>query len=458
MSIAFRSARSFAGRIVALSAVVLIAASVAPWTGASAYTLKTLYSFCAQAGCSDGEDPESTVIMDGSGNLFGTTPYGGLGDFDGTVFELISDGHGNWTYKLLYSFCPKSGCKDGTFPQGGLIVDTAGNLYGMTEFGGREGSGTVYELSPNARKTKWKLNILYSFCSQDGCGSGNNLSQGPASRLTYSGASSGALYDGVSPLYGTTLVGGDGGVGSIFQLTPVVGTDKWKFKVLRNFDFFVDGEDPSSLLVDAGGNLYGTTLNGGTGAGTAFELSPNARKTKWNQTVLHSFCTLSGCADGGYPAAGMIMDASGTLFGTTGFGGASQHCPNAFGPGCGVAFKLAPNGTASQETLLHTFCDAKHCPDGSYPAGDMTMDASGNLFGSTYRGGGNEIDHYGQGGGTVFELNGTALTVLYRFCSQDNCADGEYPNGVIRDGSGNLYGTGLLGGANGGGSVFELVP
>lgn len=456
MGIAIREQNLFAYRAFLVFAVVGITAFLTPPNGASAYTFKTLYSFCAQANCTDGEDPEAGVIMDGSGNLFGTTAYGGLGDDNGTVYELVANGHGNWTYKLLYSFCPKTGCAEGIFPEAGLIRDTAGNLYGMLEFNGRKGSGSIYELSPNASQKKWKLKILYSFCSQTGCKS-SDLSQGAAYRLTYAGAATGAFYDGVSPLYGTTQSGGSNVSGTAFQLTPNGGTGKWKFKVIHVFDLGVDGSIPSSLSVDATGNLYGTALNGGAnGSGMAFELSPNAHKTQWNETILYSFCAVENCADGGYPAAGLLRDATGNLFGTGGFKGAGQHCQADLG--CGVAFKLVPNGAAAQQTLLYTFCAAKDCTDGRYPGGDdMIMDASGNLFGSTYRGGGNDIDHYDQGGGTVFELNGS-LNVLYRFCSMSNCADGEYPNGVIMDGSGNLFGTTLLGGANGGGTVFELTP
>ena len=156
------------------------------------------------------------------------------------------------------------------------------------------------------------------------------------------------------------------------------------------------------------------------------------------------------------------MDSSGNLFGTTGDGGSGAHCPST--EGCGIAFKIVPNGAASTESVLYNFCSANDCDDGDAPlSAGFVMDGSGNLFSTTAQGGGNDGDPVSRGGGTVYQLNGTQQ-VLNAFCAQSGCSDGTYPNGsLIRDSSGNLFGVTQQGGtgegANGGaGTVFELSP
>ena len=311
---------------------------------------------------------------------------------------------------------------------------------------------------------RWHLTTLHSFCSRPQCFDGDL----PDAGLTYAGAASGALYDGSSPLYGTTQLGGSAATlrrGTIFKLVFKQGN--FTSRVIYNFCSLVncsDGYIPgASLIADARGNLYGTTMGGGVtvnNGGTAFELSKTA-KEQWSETVLHNFCTTALCADGKVPQGELLMDSSGNLFGTTGAGGSGANCSDSVG--CGVAFQIVRNGARLAETVLYNFCSASDCADGRNPFSGFVMDGSGDLFGTTFQGGGNDGDPAGRGGGTVYRLNGTQQ-VLYAFCALSGCSDGAYPNGsLIRDGSGNLFGATSQGGsgegANGGaGTVFELSP
>src|SRR5262249_49272754 len=183
--------------------VALVVVATASISGASAYTLKPLYDFCAQQNCADGANPVGTLLMDPSGNLFGTTSSGGTGHGTdgtaGTVFELSPNRHGGWSERVLHSFCLETNCTDGALPHGQLIMDVAGNLYGTAE-GVTDGydcsqtgvCGLVYELTPNAKRTKWKFRIVYRFCHNKlpDCRDGAL----PVSALRYAGADSGAPY------------------------------------------------------------------------------------------------------------------------------------------------------------------------------------------------------------------------------------------------------------------------
>lgn len=215
-----------------------------------------------------------------------------------------------------------------------------------------------------------------------------------------------------------------------------------------------DGSDPvGAVIVDANGNLYGTTETGGGGAyggssggGTVFRIAPDG-----TETVLYAFCSLPNCSDGETPYDyKLIMDRSGNLYGTTFTGGAysSSYCYNA---GCGVVFKVAPDGT---ETVLHSFCSQTNCTDGAQPESGLIMDHRGNLYGTTPSGGANNDS------GTVYKVapNGTE-TVLYSFCAQASCTDGAWPfGGLLRDRTGNLYGTTDIGGTSNDGVVYKLAP
>lgn len=443
-----------------------------------------LYNFCSQGGyyCTDGIQPSAGLIADASGNLYGTTEGGGSTNGSdcntgscgyGTVFELLPIGSG-YTKTVLYNFCSQSFCTDGATPFAGLIEDASGNLYGTTYNGGANGGGTVFKLTPGANG--YTESVLYDFCSQ---------SQGSTGCTDGVNPSAGLVEDASGNLYGTTNLGGTGvplvngslAYGTVFMLAP--SGSGYSYTVLYNFcppggtTFCTDGAAPNSTLIeDASGNLYGTTVLGGTGThalecmglgcGTVFKLSPNSGG--YAQTVLYSFCSQGGsnCTDGGYPyGAGLIEDASGNLYGTTSSGGVNS-CDS---PGCGTVFKLAPNGDGSYtESVLHSFNDT----DGAGPNAGLIEDAAGNLYGTTSFGGtGLSWECEGCSSGTVFELSpsgsGYTETVLYSFCSQGGteCTDGAVPvAGVIQDASGNLYGTTEFGGVNGvdWGTVFKLSP
>lgn len=422
-------------------------------TGASAYTLKTIHTFCAEADCTDGRFPSGPLVMDRQGNLFGLTDEGGNGPRAGTAFEL-TPGTGGWTHSVIYRFCHACG----TRPIGGLVLDVSGNLYGVAMNGGQNDGGTVFELSPPTSGVEWSFHRLHSFCGKNVCADGFL----PLAGLTYAGAASGALYDGVSPLYGTTELGGDGGIGVVFQLAQVRG--KFRESVIHAFNWgsgHTDGAYPvAPATVDGSGNLYGTTETGGAfydpnngHGGTVFELTPGPDGT-WTESLLYSFNALPNAADGDLPMAPVLMDSMGNLFGAAQFGGTN-------GQG-GVAFKLTPASPTWQETVLNNFCTQPNCTDGRFPNTGLMMNGSGALIGTTFLGG-ITTDHEDDGGGLIYQLSDGNFQIVYDFCSRKHCADGADPNGpLIMDSAGNLFGTTVSGGrhkAGGGtGTVFELIP
>jgi uncharacterized repeat protein (TIGR03803 family) len=279
-----------------------------------------LYAF---KGRPDGQFPEALLIEDSAGNLRGTTPMGGESDL-GTVFKL--DAAGKET--ILYNFKgPIGGGGDGAYPGGGVIRDSAGNLYGGTEQGGGDGDGAVFEVDTNGNET-----LLYSF--NDG--------------LDGAFASAVLLMDSAGNLYGTTQDGGYAvcgyHCGSAYELSPVMGG--WKEKTLYTFCSLTnceDGEEPmrGPLVRDKHGNFYGTTYDGGkyicstngVGCGVVFKLDGSGK-----ETVIHNF---TGGADGAYPFAGLTMDNAGNLYGTAAQGG-DLKCAPGNGQGCGTVFEITP--------------------------------------------------------------------------------------------------------------------
>ncbi|HTT85283.1 MAG TPA: choice-of-anchor tandem repeat GloVer-containing protein [Rhizomicrobium sp.] len=440
-------------RLFETSAIALMAGGlivVAPAGSAMAGKFKVLHSFC---GSHDGCLPEGGLVMDQSGNFFGTTSEGGKHEAGhGTVYELQRTDSGRLRYKRGFSFCNRYECDPPIAnPIGNLIVDTKGNLYGLTS------DGQVFELSPpTGGSGKWTDKLLYQFCSQQNCADGYD----PVGGLAYAGQSSGTLYDGTSPLYGATGLGGTNSAGTVYELTNSGG--QWTETVLHDFcsqgkDKCTDGKDPAGgVLLDQAGNLYGLASEGGntSGTGVAYELAPNGNF--WSETVLYAFCAEAGCSDGAYPVGGLAMDAEGNLLGVTAGGGvACMGEPS----GCGTIFKIVPNGGTSQESVLYTFCSQSDCRDGRGPQAGLIIGSSGELFGTTYFGGGNDIDINGLGGGVVFELSGSSYRVLHSFCSLSGCADGEYPAAtLVNDTSGNVLGTAALGGSFGNGALFQLTP
>lgn len=233
-------------------------------------------------------------------------------------------------------------------------------------------------------------------------------------------------------VYGTTDGGGKNNYGAVFKITP---SGKELHYGFCSQPGCTDGSVPLSSLIMAEGNVYGTTSQGGAkGYGTVFKITPQGE-----ESVLYSFCSQPGCTDGSYPSAGLITDGKGNLYGTASSGG---H-------GVGTVFKVTLGGEYS---VLYSFCSQVNpCTDGSDPEAGLIFDKSGNLYGTTFAG--------GKGGGTVFEITASGeYGVLYSFCSQSNCTDGAGPFGrVIMDTKGNLYGTTNGGGANGTGTVFEVI-
>jgi uncharacterized repeat protein (TIGR03803 family) len=395
-------------------------------------TESVLYSFCSQPKCTDGEYPQAGVIMDAEGNLYGTTYNGGTTNL-GTVFELTPAG----TETAIWNFASRN--PDGYGPEAGLTMDTKGNLYGTTFFGNAGVVGGVaFELTPSGTET-----IICGL----GVGGDTGIDSG-----------AGLIMDAKGDLYGTTvydliLHGERSGGGAVFKLTPPVrNRHTWTATMLYGFcsqPNCTDGENPEAgLTKDTKGNLYGTTYNGGIyGHGTVFELSPNGTGG-YDENVIYSFCSQPTCADGANPWAGLIVDAEGNIYSTTYGGGVYEG---------GTIFELSPNGTGGyNESVLYTFCSLPNCTDGNNPMGALIRDTKGNLYGTTYAGGAYER-------GTVFQLspNGTGghdETVLYSFCSLPNCTDGEYPASGLISNKGNLYGTTSGGGANAGGTVFEVKP
>ena len=258
----------------------------------------------------------------------------------------------------------------------------------------------------------------------------------------------GLTFDQKGNLYGTTEYGGAHGEGVAFKLTP-----EGKYAVLYSFcarDNCTDGYHPAAgMVLDQKGNLYGTTEVGGAyGAGVVFRLTPEGK-----ETVLYSFCAHNNCTDGYGSVAGLVFDQKGNIYGTTEYGGAGD----CYG-GCGVVFKLTPEG---KYTVLYSFCAQSGCIDGANPQAGLVFDQKGNLYGTT-SGGGIVYNHYcpyEQGCGVVFKLTPKDKeTVLYSFCPQ-NCADGYFPvAGLTVDQNGNLYGTTTGGGMRGAGVVFKLTP
>ena len=211
--------------VLAAAALSAIALS-APLASALANpTLKTLYAFCAKTECTDGDRAMATLLRDQSGNLFGTASASG-GVLDGSGFALFFDSATQkYKFKVIHHFCASGACSDGSDPEAGLIMDVTGNLYGTTATGGAFNDGTIFELI-QTQPEKYKLKTLYNFCSQANCADGEI----PEARLTYEGAQTGALYDGSSPLYGVAEHGGAGGAGVAYQLKLPTGAKKRKYK------------------------------------------------------------------------------------------------------------------------------------------------------------------------------------------------------------------------------------
>jgi uncharacterized repeat protein (TIGR03803 family) len=423
--------KKFSGAASAALVVVIAIFVLAPCAGAQS-KFKTLHKF---NGGNDGIYPTSRLIFDATGDVYGTTANGGAHGL-GTVFELIPNPNGGWIAKVLHDF---GGGTDGANPiAGGVTFDQSGNLYGTTSYGGNFGDGIVYKLAPNPDGT-WSESVLYS-SGADGWGTNGPLS-----------------IDAAGNLYGVQFGGGNEscgvGCGSVFELSPQPdGT--WTESTLHKFSGN-DGSNPETgVVLDAAGNLYGTTIAGGNcpewACGVAYKLTRNPDGT-WSESVLYKFCSLTNCLDGQSPSATLTLDQAGNLYGTTSSGGAH---------GLGDVFELTrnPDGSWTEKPLYHFTGGIP------YNAG-VVLDQAGNLYGTTFQGG-NLSDCGGAGCGVVFKLAQNPSgrwreTVLQSFAGDP----GANPvGGATFDAAGNLFGT-TSGSINWGqcsaktcGSVFEITP
>jgi len=400
------------------TAVVVFAVGVLFTSTCMAQHETVLHSFGAGT---DGQVPYSAPAIDDNGNLFGTTNLGGLHQA-GTVFELSPRQGGGYTETVLHSFGHGS---DGSNPDSGVILDGHGNLFGTANGGGDHDLGVVFELSPREGGGYTEI-VVHSF------GHGSDGADPLA----------GLAVDGNGNLFGTTLGGGLHGSGTVFALTPREGGG-YHEAVLHSFGHGTDGRSPeASVIVDAAGNIFGTTFNGGIHAfGAVFELSPQ-QSGGYHETLLHSF---GSSTDGRHPWGNLAIDGNGNLYGLTTYGGTHS---------AGTLYELSPREDGGySETVLHSFGDGM---DGAFPfASGVIIDSNGNLYGTTFDGG-------IHGFGTVFEFSprqggGWHETILHSF---RGLSDGAGPYvGVSRDNAGNVFGTTSSGGIHTGrGVVFEVTP
>ncbi|MFZ0706264.1 MAG: choice-of-anchor tandem repeat GloVer-containing protein [Candidatus Korobacteraceae bacterium] len=387
--------------------------------GNAAPGFNVIYNF---ANSKDGSVPIGSLAIDKAGNLYGTAKTGGSTG-NGTVFELTRTGS-TWTQKTLYSF---QGGADGAFPSGRMIFGSDGSLYGTTISGGGTGCGgtgcgTVFNLKLGAMLGTWNETVLYRFGGSDGA----NPTLG---ELTF---------DKSGNLYGTTNSGGASNSGAVYELKRAGST--WTQSVLYNFTGGSDGGSPDAgVIFDKAGNLYGTTIVGGTGHGTVYELMPSG--SGWSESVLYAFKPGVG---GVYPLAGLLFDSSGNLYGASSYG---------LGVNGGTVFELSPSGTSWTFTVLYTF---PLVGTGEGPLDSLIFDSAGNLYGTT------NGDGSAYGEGNVFELSPAGggvwnYTDFHDFTHY--CGDGGSPYaGLVIDAQGKLYGTTSNGGSNAYGAIFAITP
>ncbi len=399
-------------------------------------TFTPLHSFDV----TDGQNPYGGLVQAANGDFYGTTGAGGLGCsifLCGTVYKITPAG----ALTTIYNFCSETSCADGDFPFAGLVQASSGELYGTTYSGGAGGASAANCLNPNSCGTVFKITpsgartTLYNFCSRSDCTDGDI--PGAALILAANG-----------DLYGTTTSGGAGancpyqsGCGTIFQITP--GGTLTTLYSFCSLSGCTDGGTPNTALVQAAdGAFYGTTPSGGTGAycpypggcGTVFRITPSGALI-----TLYSFCSESGCIDGLEPSA-LVAASNGAFYGTTANGGAN---------GYGTVFEITPLGTRS---TLYSFCSQSGCADGEFPVASLTQATDGNFYGTT-----SSIDVLTgarTGDGTIFKITpGGALTTLHTF----DGSDGANPIAALFQGTdGAFYGTAEVGGANGDGTIFSL--
>ncbi len=417
-------------RVTALASAFLMVAAAS----LLAQTLTVLHNF---TGGQDGAEPVAGLTMDAGGNLYGAAAEGGIEpcpshqDFGcGIVFKLNK--RTNWTLSSLYAF---QGGNDGAYPLGDVTIGRDGSLYGTTGVGGGgancqigvfSGCGTVYNLRPPARpctsiRCPWTETVLYSFP--------NNLSG--------SFPEAGVTFDTAGNIYSTNFQGSTGYSGNVFELTP--SGSVWSETVLHAFTSILpDGGSPKSgVIFDSAGKLYGTATYGGTnGGGMVYQLDPMGSGSSLTQLYSFSFPNI-------IPQGGLIMDNAGNLYGTT-----------LLGSGDGSVFELIRDGDNWTYQLLYAFSGTLSAWG---PTASLAMDPAGNLYGTTYNGGGSSNCNLGCG--TIFKLTASNGSWTYTLLHAFTGAEGSLPDGsVALDASGNVYGTTTTGGTYNQGVVWELTP
>src|SRR3984885_7455704 len=408
--------------MLAATAFAIALLGIIPTPASAQFTLDVLHDFAAGT---DGNYPQGGVIQDADGNLYGTTAFGGINCDDqgcGTVYKIDKNGE----YTVLYRF---QGGSDGAAPRAGLVRDAAGNLYGTTQ--GQGSPTTVFKVDKDGNET-----VLFIF--------ENNKKEGCC-------ADAPLVLDAAGNLYGTSPFGIDEN-GVVYKIDA-----HRKFSVVHTFTNIADGALPyGGLVIDASGNLYGATVNGGDdlkkrscytdynsvfeyGCGTIFKITPNGEFS-----VLYRF---HGSADGGNPGR-VVLGPAGNLYGVTDSGG-DLKCSVVFTSGCGTIFKI---GTAGKFSVLHTF----HPNPVTNPMyNNLFLDSQGNIYGS------NQENAFSEAG-TLFELDIKGkYSILYTF---SNASDGRGISGAMRAPNGDFYGTFGTGGdvqncgfnGAGCGTVFNL--
>jgi uncharacterized repeat protein (TIGR03803 family) len=423
------------------------------------WTLSTLYAF---TGNEQLQNPNSGLAFDKAGNIYGTTSSGGDPECNGwdqrngtcgVVYQLSKGSDGSWTENTLVSF----NYDNGMFPAGGLVFDSAGNLYGASPYGigdsCSQGCGGIYRVSPNSDGT-WTQTILYTFAGSPDAG-----------------VPTGVVLDSHGNIFGTSTYGGrsgcgDFGCGAIFEISPL--KEGWAEQVIYRFGSSFPGSNPvGGVTLDSAGNLFGTTDDNGprgncgyygqsaTCLGAVYELSPGSH-AQWSATTLYMFTPGS---DGLWPTTSLVADSAGNLYGIT-LNGGNYYSSNCTYYGCGTLYEMSPQPDGGwTESILYPFSQSlAYTGSGAAAAtAGLIMDSAGNFYGTSYLFGDPACSC-----GYVFEISPTGTggwqqKTLYNFL---NGSDGEQPDAALTLGpNGQLYGTASTGtGANYYGNVFQLTP
>lgn len=440
-----KSSRVRTARQVLAITVVLTFITMSAWAGET-----VLYSF---PGGANGQSPQGTLAMDSSGDLYGTTISGGVSNNRGgcgVVFELSPAAGGGYTPSVVYTFQSAS-ATDGCNPYSGIVLDSAGNLYGTTSLGGTDNCGTVFELSGSGGT--WTEKILWNFtCGNDGA-------------YPYTAV----VFDSAGNLYGTasaggdqicTLNGGEAGCGTVYELSPTV-SGEWAETTLVEFSGFSDssayGISPGPLAVAAGRDLFGTTYFGGpsdtpycdseNGCGVVFQVARDSAGS-FKYKMIYAFGTTA--SDGAEPTGVVAVDGSTPMLaGATNSGGTA---------GNGTVWQLsAVGGGPWTYKIRYNFQGGTDAAGPNSPA--FTEGGYGAVVFGTAGGGDNSHCSLNGGCGTVFRVtSASSEEVLFRFNKLDGDEDGSFGSGLIQGAGGGLYGVTATGGSSGDGVVFEVAP